>query len=585
MKRSTGFFWILLIAMVAATAGWYAGQSRNATSSHEAAPAGRKVLYYQSGMHPWIRSDKPGKCTICGMPLTPVFEGEKGAEAPAGVVALSPNNISVLQVRTGRAEKRMLERTLRVAGVIDDDDTQHRRLSAYIEGRIEKLQVDHVGATVAEGQPLATFHSPMLLSLEREYVGVVRQLAQASPSVKADLEHLKASAENRLRLMGLTTKQIEGMPQRKDSEHLFEILAPLSGTVVTREVYEGQYVKEGDKLFEIADFATMWFQFDAYERDLPWLRVGQFVDVTTPSVPGKVFKASIRFINPNLNELTRTVKVRVEIQNPLIQEGTSQRRELLHRLYAEGVVRAQLGEALTIARSAVLNPTGKPVVYISLGEGHYQARTVQIGRSTDDYYEVLSGLSTDEDVVTAGNLLLDAQAQIQMGVDSPAPSATPATNSTSVLTPPDTAGAAALTAFLERFDRVRKALTLDDLEAFRTAMADLPPAIRLLTQTLGSRQEWHGSVDKLSQASPTPAPATLKDARKEFHRLNETVVTITRTLALATNLPALKFYQCPMASRAFPGAPKSAIWFQFGAPLENPYMGKEMIDCGTEVKP
>ncbi|MBI1839889.1 MAG: efflux RND transporter periplasmic adaptor subunit [Verrucomicrobia bacterium] len=594
MNRSLAFFLMILVALAAAAGGWLAGrrQATNAAghATHGDAPPGgaRKILYYQSGMHPWIRSDKPGKCTICGMPLTPVYEGETGAPAMAGVVPLSSNNISVLQVRTARIERRALERTLRVSGALDDDDTKHRRLSAYIEGRIEKLNIDHVGATVEEGQPLATFHSPMLLGLEREYVGVASQLAQATPALKAELESLKRSAETRLRLMGLTTAQIEAMPQRKEGEHLFEILAPISGTVVSRDVYEGQYVKEGDRLFEIADFSTMWFQFDAYERDLAWLKVGQFVDVTTPSVPGKVFKASIRFINPNLNEATRTAKVRVEIQNPWIEEGGLRRRELLHRLYAEGLVRVQLGEALAVPRSAVLNASGKPVVYVSLSEGHYQARFVELGRSTDDYYEALSGLKAGDEVVVSGNLLIDAQAQIQNSAEpSPrsAPGPSPAPAPTGSLIAPTADEAAFVVDFLNRFDRVRKTLAQDDLEGFRAAIATLSPSARSLSEKLGARAEWKPWTEKLEKGSAFAPSANLAEARKQFHALNESVVAMARAARSITHLPQLKFYQCPMAGRAFPGAPKSAIWPQLQGPLENPYMGKDMIDCGTEVKP
>src|SRR5204862_4404631 len=111
------------------------------------------------------------------------------------------------------------------------------------------------------------------------------------------------------------------------------------------------YVKEGDKLFEIADFSTMWFQFDAYERDLAWIEVGQKVDLTTPSIPGKVFSGKITFIDPNLKEMTRSAKVRVEIANPLVQESGPPHRELLHKLFADGVVELHLPQALAVPRS------------------------------------------------------------------------------------------------------------------------------------------------------------------------------------------------------------------------------------------
>ena len=113
---------------------------------------------------------------------------------------------------------------------------------------------------------------------------------------------------------GLTPEQIEKLPGQTGDT--VDIVAPISGTVVERKVYEGQYVKEGDVLFEIADFSKMWFVFDAYERDLAWIRVGQPIELTTPSVPGKTFTAPIAFIDPNLVMNTRSAKVCVVLENP-----------------------------------------------------------------------------------------------------------------------------------------------------------------------------------------------------------------------------------------------------------------------------
>jgi hypothetical protein len=164
---------IVLTALVAGLGGWFA--ARYVTPTKPAETSGeRKILYYQSAMHPWIKSDKPGNCTICGMKLVPVYEGEKGFEASADIVSLPTNSISVVNVQTELVGRRPLTHTLRVAGRIDDDDTRHRFVSAYVDGRIEKLFVNYVGAEVVEGQPLATFYSPQLLSAEREYLALLR---------------------------------------------------------------------------------------------------------------------------------------------------------------------------------------------------------------------------------------------------------------------------------------------------------------------------------------------------------------------------------------------------------------------------
>src|SRR5213075_2268957 len=156
------FLLVLTVAAIAGTAGWYAARQTNTVSAK--ADQGRKILYYQSPMHPWIKSDKPGNCTICGMKLVPVYEGEKGFAAAGEGVTLSSNVVNVINVATESVKKGPLVRTLRVAGMIDGDDRRHRIISAYVVGRIEKLAVNYVGAHVVAGEPLAVLYSPALLT-------------------------------------------------------------------------------------------------------------------------------------------------------------------------------------------------------------------------------------------------------------------------------------------------------------------------------------------------------------------------------------------------------------------------------------
>ncbi|MCB1207451.1 MAG: efflux RND transporter periplasmic adaptor subunit, partial [Verrucomicrobiae bacterium] len=163
-------FITILIVIAALAAGWFLRGNFGGGSSPgaEGSSGERKVLYYQSAMHPWVKSDKPGRCTICGMALTPVYEGEKGLDASSGdFVSLTQTQIQVLHVETAEAKVQPLTRTLPVAGMIDDNASRHRVLSAYIDGRIQKLHVNFMGAEVTEGQPLAEFYSPSLLQSER----------------------------------------------------------------------------------------------------------------------------------------------------------------------------------------------------------------------------------------------------------------------------------------------------------------------------------------------------------------------------------------------------------------------------------
>lgn len=584
-------FLTLIVAALAAGAGWFAARQWPASPA-SAPPAGRKILYYQSAMHPWIKSDKPGKCTICGMDLVPVYEGDKGFEAGEGLVTLSSNTITVIHVQTGPVRRQPLRRTLRVAGNIDDDDTRRRILSAYIDGRIDRLMVNYVGAEVVQGQPLAAIYSPMLLSAEREYVLLASR--KSGPADPGDGQaRLLESTRLRLQRLGLTGAQIDSLPAKPETELHSEILAPMTGTVVARNVYEGQYVREGDKLFEIADFSVMWFQFDAYERDLSWLQTGQEVDVTAPAVPGKIYRAKITFIDPNLKDPTRSAKVRVELPNPVVEENGRRRRELYHRLYAEAVVKVDLPSVLTVPRSAVLFPGTQPVVYVDRGGSTYEQRRLRLGRAGDDAWEVLDGLAEGEQVVITGNLLIDAQAQLNQSVNPPGPAPTNSFSAveTNVSPPPGAVETPnetqrkILRDFLALADSIRAALSGDDLAGFNQSAARLHDTLPALLNAFDDAPAWQALVAKIESNAHLEKAADLKAARKQFYALSTAIVELVERLrSRPGEFQALKVYQCPMLKQAFPGAPGKGLWMQLQGPIRNPYFGAEMIDCGTEIR-
>lgn len=576
--------WILLVA-AAAAAGWLAGRGGHlgpaaaGRAPHGAEHSERRILFYQSAMHPWIKSDRPGSCTICGMALTPVFEGESGIAVEPGVVALTSNAITVLHVASAEVTRGPLVRSLSVAGWIDDDDSRHRVISATVAGRVEALHVPSVGAEVEAGRPLARFYSPMLLEAERQFVAMVRGAA-------ADAAPLREAAALRLRQLGLTPAQIEALPLRDASEWQTEIVAPVSGTVVERFVYAGQYVMEGEKLFEIADLDTMWFQFEAYEQDLPWLKVGQEVEVRTPALPGRALTAPIRFIDPNLSAMTRSTKVRVELENPTVVEGGTTNRLLRHRLYAEGRVRVETDDVLRVPRAAVLATTSRAVVYVDRGAGAYEQREVRLGRFGDSAYEVLAGLEAGERVVIHGNLMLDAQAQLNQTIAGTEAPAQPAAQAASDFLPAlDVAGTAALRAFLAEADAVRVALAADDLPAYRARLAPLAARGGELRVALGGNESWAKLRDRVVTDAPAD-PADLRAARRDYHRMSAGWLELAR--AARRTVPehaGIRIYQCPMTSESFEGAPPRAQWFQMGPPLRNPWFGAAMLDCGSEVKP
>jgi Cu(I)/Ag(I) efflux system membrane fusion protein len=574
MNFKTIFLFLLIAA--AAAGGWLLGRSGTGLSGSGGASV-RTVAFYQSPMHPWIKSDKPGDCTICGMDLVPVYQGDKELSADSAsepTVRLSSQSASVLNVATKPVSRQTLQRTLRVAGTIDDDDSRHRQLSAYVNGRIDKLLVNFIGAEVKAGEPLAHLYSPELITARDEFLLLARQPANPQR------DRMLAATRNRLVRMGLTEEQVTKLPQQSNPPDYLEILAPISGTVVTRKAYEGLYVKEGDVLFEIADFSKMWFVADVYERDLAWIRVGQKVEVTSPSVPGKVFTAPVDFIDPNLSMETRSVKIRVILDNPLAEAGRHE-RELLHKVYATALIHVEQPEVLTVPRSAVLSPGGEPLVYVEKGEGAYEMRGLSLGRAGDDFYEVLSGVNEGELVVTTGNLLIDAQAQLNRGDHGEPEVATP--GDLRALTELEQKK---LRDYLAVAAALSDRLAADDLAGFQKQAAELDGAADALETTFPKEDAWTPLIARAQEVAHFHDTADLAKARKAFHALAQVSAELAAAArGKASELAGVKIYRCPMTADAFPGAPSKASWVQISTPMKNPYFGAEMLDCGVEVKP
>ncbi len=380
----------LVAIIVAGACGWFGALAFRSTPM----AAGKKVSYYQSPMHPWVKSDKPGQCTVCGMDLVPIYEGGANFDnVVRDIVMLPQGSPNVVGVQTAEVKKQPLVRTLRVAGMIGEDESRHGVITAPAEGRIDGLAMNHEGQQITKRQPLATMFSRTLLTTANEYKLALAQSEQAAEPIKRRLEQY-----------GLVWEQIKNIPQRQPDDLYFGILASMTGTIVKSYVAEGQYVKEGEKLFEIADFTTMWFMFPVYEQDLPFIQVGQFVNVNTPSLPGETMRARIASISPNLNEMIRAADVRVVLENP--------QHRIKNKTFAEGTVELGAPEVLAIPRSAVLWPGKTPRVFVEKTRGSYQQREVKLGRAGDVLWEVLEGLKEGDRVVTSGNMLMDSQAQL-----------------------------------------------------------------------------------------------------------------------------------------------------------------------------
>lgn len=502
-------------------------------------------LIYRCPMHPAVTSRVPGKCTICGMAL--VAANAVPAPASASMIALSPSAVTAIGVETAAVARQPLTRTLRVTGRIEDDDTRHRILSARIPGRIEKLHINYVGAEVAAGEPLITLFSPEVLTAQRVFVERVKGQG-AFPASEL------AAARERLIELGHTEADLAALEKSLAPAATIVVRAPVAGTVVAKSVYEGQYVQASDRLLELADFSHMWFVFDAYAQDIPWLHPGQTIELTTRAVPGDTISAPIEFIDPNFSEASQTARVRAVLPNPHYSSADGKPHRLPHRVLAEGRVLVESPAVLAAPRSAIIDAGAGPFAYVDVGQDHYEQRRLKLGRRGDALVEILAGLAEHEKVVTTGALLVDAQAQLTLeSRASPAP-ARPAQpeSGPSPLPADDLASLAAVAV------DAAAALAADDFARYQK----LFPA---LAATAG----------KFPALPRLALGANLKAARDSFEPWSTRAADLLKPHRAHLGL---KIFECPMAPVAGKGR-----WVQRAAPIRNPFFGATMLECGDEV--
>jgi Cu(I)/Ag(I) efflux system membrane fusion protein len=253
------------------------------------------------------------------------------------------------------------------------------------------LAVHSVGETVAAGQSVARLYSPALYSAQEELLEAHRlNDSLLINAARQRLQHLKVGAG-----------QIAAIESGGATATL-PVEATYGGTVIEKRVAAGDYVEAGAPLFEVADLSNLWAVFEAYEGDLPHLRLGDEVRYTTPSLPGEHFLGRISYIAPLVDPLTRTTQVRLQMPNP--------NGRLRPGMYLVGEA-GNSYEALSLPRSAVLWTGARSIIYVKADNG-FHLREVELGAAIDDGYIILSGLSVGEEVVTRGAFLLDAAAQL-----------------------------------------------------------------------------------------------------------------------------------------------------------------------------
>ncbi|MBI9110656.1 efflux RND transporter periplasmic adaptor subunit [Maridesulfovibrio ferrireducens] len=416
---------IIIVALLAFGAGyWFSGPAdhsagKNIVDEHaehgldaDVTDAGEVV--WTCSMHPQIQLPKPGKCPLCFMDLIPLEKGGKSGDEAISLrqISLTSQSRKLAGIATSIVEKRNVSVETRMVGKVDYDETRIGTITAWTGGRIDKLYIDYTGSSVRKGQAMASIYSPELLTAQAELIQAVKakeSLRGSSMKVVKDtaMRTEKASRE-KLRLLGLSKTQIANIIKKGKAAQHMTLYSPMSGIVIKKDVVEGVYVKTGTPIYTIADLSRVWVILEAYESDLPWIKMGMLVNFTTEAYPGKSFEGKVVYIDPVVNEKTRTIRIRLEVPNRGLK--------LKPGMFVRGVsqVDKNAENQLVIPASAPLITGKRAVVYIAVPgkEGVYEGREIVLGPKAGDFYVVKYGLSAGEQVVTKGNFKIDSALQI-----------------------------------------------------------------------------------------------------------------------------------------------------------------------------
>ncbi len=396
------------------SAGFWLGQlspagSSGGTAIAELTKGERQPLFYRNPMNPTVTSPVPAKDAM-GMDYVPVFADEADGGEIAGTVLIDPVVQQNIGVRTAKAELTSLSHTIRTVGRISYDERRITQLHPKIAGWIEELFVDTTGEQVEEDTILLSLYSPRLVASQQEYVLALKnyEILKSSPveDIRRGAEELVQSSRARLELFDVPEHQIRELEASLTPQKALHIHSPAAGIVTRIGARKGQHVSPKTELFMIADLSRVWAYADIFEYELPWVEVDDEAEMTLAALPGQTFRGRVAYIYPYAESKTRTVKVRIEFDNPDLA--------LKPEMFAEITVYASMQEQVTVIPSeAIIRSGSQDQVFVVREPGKFEPRTVELGLQSDGRVIVLDGVQPGEEVVTSAQFLIDSESKLR----------------------------------------------------------------------------------------------------------------------------------------------------------------------------
>jgi Cu(I)/Ag(I) efflux system membrane fusion protein len=537
-------------------------------------------------MHPHIMLPEAGDCPICGMDLIPAETSAEGLSV--NEIKMTENAMALASIQTsvvGAMSSNDEDGIISLSGKIAANEENNAVQASYFDGRLERLNVSYEGQKVNRGQLLATIYSPNLVAAQQELI--------TSASLKGSQPALYKAVRNKLKLWKLSEKQISSIENSGKVSENFPIYATVSGTVAMVMVAEGDYVKQGQPILKLSNLNSVWAEFDAYENQISQFKKGQKIKVATNAYPNKEFDAVISFIDPVLNNSTRTVRVRTTLKNKenLFKPGMFVTGKI------KGTTQATDG-SLSIPASAVLWTGQRSLVYVKThpNDPVFEMREVTIGKRNGENYTITSGLENGDEIVTNGTFTVDAAAQLQgkksmmnksggkkmtgheghLGMQETSMESKSNTVSMMEMKLPE-AFQIMFQSALKPYLKMKDAFVdshASQVSVLAKATAKKLKAIEVSDLCKMGKSQLSKSIEMLDAISSNP---DLENQRTHLVVLSENMVALA--MNIKSPIETLYVQKCPMAN-----SNKGAVWLSTEKEVKNPYYGDTMLTCGSVIE-
>jgi len=646
MNKQTFSFVLVLIVLMVLAVGIFIGRSletdlKNKNVRHVTANSDPTQTVWTCAMHPGVEASHFGKCRICGMDL---ILKKTDDNLSGGLIMLSKTALSRAQVETQKVKREYVTKNIRLVGKVKVDQTHLTDITARVDGRINRLYVDYTGVPVVKGDHLVELYSPDLITTQHSLISAKNRLDKANTT--GDVSGIKRakdaydSVKQRLILWGVTEEQVDAIVKQETPFEQITLYTSKTGIVLEKHIVEGAYVKEGTPIYTIANLSQLWVLLDVYESDLSWMRYGQEVTFETEAYKGKVFSGTIAFIDPILNDKSRTVKIRVNVNN---KDGL-----LKPDMFVRALVKAQMnvnGEVLNIdlankwicpmhpevvaesegrcvkcdmklekaetldfvngtdvtAQAPLVIPVSAPlitgkraIVYVAHPSiaGSFDLREVVLGPRAGDHYIVKDGLAEGERVVTRGNFKIDSEVQLSakggmmhpkalhhdLDVEMmPMPMPAPMPKKAKDHIEEKGEWQTAVGQFYAHYIPIQKALVNDDLA---NAQATATAFLNVVSGQSLFMHHAYGHDNKGGKLRGSlkgiAGALSLNIARDAFEILSKEMTQLITTNGINGDRNVYQYY----CSMAFDN--KGALWLQDTETTSNAYFGASMLRCGSQ---